>query len=86
MTEQTYYRWKKKFGGLRIDQARAADEPENLSGETGSTNYPAIGVVIETKTGFLLRSTCCEIAARHICVTASIFLTFLSVVIMSAPA
>jgi hypothetical protein len=24
MTEQTYYRWKKKFGGLRIDQRSAA--------------------------------------------------------------
>jgi ACT domain-containing protein len=22
VTEQTYYRWKKKFGGLRIDQAK----------------------------------------------------------------
>jgi hypothetical protein len=66
---------------------RAADERESLLGETGSANYPAVGVVIETKTSlFLLRSTCCEIAARHIGVTASIFLPFLSVVIMSAPA
>ena len=24
VTEQTYYRWKKKFGGLRIDQAEMA--------------------------------------------------------------
>ena len=24
VTEQTYYRWKKTFGGLRIDQAEAA--------------------------------------------------------------
>ena len=22
LTEQTYYRWKKKYGGLRIDQAK----------------------------------------------------------------
>ena len=22
VTEQTYYRWKKKFGGLRVDQAK----------------------------------------------------------------
>jgi hypothetical protein len=65
---------------------RGADEAENLSGETGSTSYPAIGVVVETTTGFLSRSTCCEIAARHICVMASIFFTFPSVVIVSTPA
>lgn len=28
MTEQTYHRWKKKFGGLRIDQARQLEELE----------------------------------------------------------
>jgi putative transposase len=28
VTEQTYYRWKKKFGGLRIDQAKRLKEPE----------------------------------------------------------
>ena len=27
-TEQTYYRWKKKFGGLRIDQAKRLKELE----------------------------------------------------------
>ncbi|MGH7489890.1 MAG: transposase [bacterium] len=32
VTEQTYYRWKKEYGGLRVDQAkrRKAWEPENL--------------------------------------------------------
>ena len=32
VTEQTYYRWKKEYGGLRVDQAkrRKALEPENL--------------------------------------------------------
>ena len=31
VTEQTYYRWKKKYGGLRIDQAKRlkALEKEN---------------------------------------------------------
>ena len=31
VTEQTYYRWKKKFGGLRVDQAKRlkALEKEN---------------------------------------------------------
>ncbi len=28
MTEQTYYRWKKKFGGLRIDQAKRLKDLE----------------------------------------------------------
>jgi len=28
VTEQTYYRWKKKFGGLRIDQANRLKELE----------------------------------------------------------
>jgi len=28
VTEQTYYRWKKKFGGLRIDQAKRLKELE----------------------------------------------------------
>ena len=32
VTEQTYYRWKKEYGGLRVDQAERlkALEPENL--------------------------------------------------------
>jgi putative transposase len=28
LTEQTYYRWKKRFGGLRIDQAKRLKELE----------------------------------------------------------
>jgi hypothetical protein len=28
VTEQTSYRWKKKFGGLRIDQAKRLKEVE----------------------------------------------------------
>jgi len=28
ITEQTYYRWKKEFGGLRIDQAKRLKELE----------------------------------------------------------
>ena len=32
ITEQTYYRWRKKYGGLKIDQAKRlkALEKENL--------------------------------------------------------
>ena len=32
LTEQTYYRWKKAYGGLRVDQAKRvkALEQENL--------------------------------------------------------
>jgi transposase len=28
VTEQTYYRWKEKFGGLRVDQAKRLKELE----------------------------------------------------------
>ena len=28
VTKQTYYRWKKKFGGLRVDQAKRLKELE----------------------------------------------------------
>ncbi len=28
ITEQTYYRWRKEYGGLRMDQARRLKEPE----------------------------------------------------------
>ena len=28
VTEQTYYRWKKKFGGLRIDKAKPLKDLE----------------------------------------------------------
>jgi putative transposase len=28
VTEQTYYRWKKRFGGLRIDQAKRLEDLE----------------------------------------------------------
>ena len=28
MTEQTYYRWKKQYGGLRIDQAKRLKDLE----------------------------------------------------------
>jgi putative transposase len=28
VTEQTYYRWKKKFGGLRVDQAKRLKDLE----------------------------------------------------------
>ena len=28
VTEQTYYRWKKKFRGLRVDQAKRLKELE----------------------------------------------------------
>jgi len=28
VTEQTYYRWRKEYGGVRIDQARPLEELE----------------------------------------------------------
>ena len=29
MTEQTYYRWRKEYGGLRVDQAKRLKELES---------------------------------------------------------
>lgn len=28
IAEQTYYRWRKEYGGLKVDQARRLKEPE----------------------------------------------------------
>jgi transposase-like protein len=28
ITEQTYYRWRREFGGLKLDQAKRLKEPE----------------------------------------------------------
>jgi putative transposase len=32
ITEQTYYRWRKEFGGIRIDQAKRLKELEKENG------------------------------------------------------
>jgi len=32
VTEQTYYRWKKEFGGLQLDQAKRLKELEKENG------------------------------------------------------
>ena len=32
VTEQTYYRWRREFGGLRVDQARRLKELERENG------------------------------------------------------
>ncbi len=32
VTEQTYYRWRKEYGGVRIDQARRLKELEKENG------------------------------------------------------
>ena len=29
ITEQAYYRWRKEYGGLQVDQARQLKEPES---------------------------------------------------------
>jgi len=28
ITQQTYYRWRKEYGGLRVDQAKRLKQPE----------------------------------------------------------
>jgi putative transposase len=32
VTEQTYYRWRKEYGGMRVDQAKRLKELEQESG------------------------------------------------------
>jgi len=32
VTEQTYYRWRKEYGGMRVDQARRLKEMETENG------------------------------------------------------
>lgn len=32
ITEQTYYRWRKEYGGLKVDQARRLKELEKENG------------------------------------------------------
>ena len=32
ITEQTYYRWRKEYGGLKVDQARRLKELEKKNG------------------------------------------------------
>jgi transposase-like protein len=33
VTEQTYYRWRKEYGGLRMDQAKRLKELEQENGQ-----------------------------------------------------
>ncbi len=35
MTEQTYYRWKREYGGLRTDQAKRRQAVEHVHGVRG---------------------------------------------------
>ena len=32
ITEQTYYRWRKEYGGMRVEQARSLKELEKENG------------------------------------------------------
>ena len=32
VTEQTYYRWRREYGGMRVDQARRLKELEKENG------------------------------------------------------
>jgi putative transposase len=32
ITEQTYYRWRREYGGMRLDQARRLEELEKENG------------------------------------------------------
>lgn len=33
ITEQTFYRWRKKYGGLKTDQAKRLKELERVNGK-----------------------------------------------------
>ncbi len=40
VTEQTYYRWRKKYGGLRMDQAKWPTLPQRLGFLSGGFYMP----------------------------------------------
>ena len=46
ITEQTYYRWRKEYGGLRMEQARRLKqlEQENTRLRTGWHEFPGAGL------------------------------------------
>ena len=35
VSEQTYYRWRKEYGGTEVEQLRRLKEPEQENGPTG---------------------------------------------------
>jgi putative transposase len=39
VTEQTYYRWKKEYGGLRVDQAKRLKLDKAILKEAASGNF-----------------------------------------------
>ena len=43
ITDQTYYRWRKEFGGLQVDQARRLKEleQENAKGTSVTVSVPS---------------------------------------------
>ena len=38
VTEQTYYRWRREYGGMRVDQARRLKELEKLVADLSLDN------------------------------------------------
>jgi hypothetical protein len=43
VTEQTYYRWKTKFGGLRLDQAKRLKDLEKENARRGFKKWARCG-------------------------------------------
>ena len=39
VTEQTYYRWKKDYGGLRVDQARSGKGERSAEAAVGRRGF-----------------------------------------------
>ena len=46
MSEQTYYRWRREYGGMRVDQAKRLKQPvaeqaldNSISREVASGNF-----------------------------------------------
>jgi len=48
ITEQTYYRWRKEYGGLKVDQAKRLKEleKENARGSIGEIGSSGVGFPI----------------------------------------
>ena len=49
VTEQTYYRWKKEYGGLRIDQAKRLKDLEKEYAETAVGHVDAADYIVWRK-------------------------------------
>jgi putative transposase len=46
ISEQTYYRWRKEYGGLRVDQARRLKELERENGRLRNASLRLVSPIV----------------------------------------